>query len=130
VDDKSFDRRPVHALLALVAVTLLSGCSGASKGGKTTDPAAGIGQAAADAPAGVEMTLPRLGGGEVSLSRLRGHPVVVTLFTTWSLRCQAEAPLFTKMHERHRGQGLKVLGILLSDGTQERITRAATTIHL
>lgn len=61
----------------------------------------------------MEMTLPRLGGGKVSLAEVRGKPVVLALFTTWSLRCQAEAPLFVRIHERYRGKGLRVLGVAM-----------------
>lgn len=60
----------------------------------------------------LRLTLPRTAGGKLSLEALRGHPVVITLFTTWCLRCQAEAPLFVRAHERLRGRG-RVVGIAL-----------------
>jgi cytochrome c biogenesis protein CcmG, thiol:disulfide interchange protein DsbE len=59
----------------------------------------------------LRLTLPRLGGGTLSLESLRGRPVLITLFTTWCLRCQAEAPLFVRTHERYRGRGLAVVGV-------------------
>jgi peroxiredoxin len=61
----------------------------------------------------LRLTLPRTAGGKLSLEALRGHPIVITLFTTWCLRCQAEAPLFVRLHERLRGRGLRVVGIAL-----------------
>lgn len=60
----------------------------------------------------VDLELPRLGGGRLRLSHHRGKPVVVTLFTTWSLRSQAESPLFNQLHER-RNQEFQVVGIAL-----------------
>ncbi len=65
-----------------------------------------------DLPA-VKLTLPLLGGGEVSLQDLRGKPVLLTLFATWSLRCQAEVPLFSQLQERYGGRGLKVVSIAI-----------------
>ena len=50
----------------------------------------------------------------MSLSGLRGGPVVLTMFTTWSLRCQAEAPQFVQLHERWKSRGLRVVGVSLS----------------
>ena len=64
------------------------------------------------------MTLPRLGGGKLAIESYRGHPVLITLFTTWCLRCQAEAPLFIKIHEQRKPQGLEVVGIALDDLTK------------
>lgn len=119
MNDKSFNRRPRPDLrswgaLPVLLLAMAGGCSGASKSG-SADPELGIGQtpAADDTERGLEMTLPRLGGGKVSLSELRGKPVVLALFTTWSLRCQAEAPLFIRMHERYHTKGLRVVGVAL-----------------
>ena len=85
-----------------------SGSGGAGAAGKPLElnrPAAGAG--------GRGLTLPKLGGGSVSLADHRGKLVLVTLFTTWSLRSQAEAPRFIQYHERLGPRGLKVLPICL-----------------
>jgi thiol-disulfide isomerase/thioredoxin len=97
-----------HTTLAVVAV-LVTSCSGPDQkpGGELE-----LGKRSGGA-GGVQMTLPRLGGGRVALSELRGNPVVITLFTTWCLRCQAEAPLFVQLHEHGEGRGLRILGIAL-----------------
>jgi cytochrome c biogenesis protein CcmG/thiol:disulfide interchange protein DsbE len=65
---------------------------------------------------GVTMTLPQLGGGSLSIESYRGHPVLITLFTTWCLRCQAEAPLFVRLSERE--EGLRVVGVALDNLTK------------
>lgn len=64
--------------------------------------------------AAVDFTLPQLSGGSVTLSDLRGKPVLLFLFTTWDMRCQAEAPLFNQLHEKHGPRGLEVLGVALA----------------
>jgi len=89
----------------LWVLALMVGCGGTAKQG----PELELGKPGRSAT-GVEMTLPRVGGGKVSVSDLRGSPVVITLFTTWCLRCQAEASRFVQLHAR---EDLKVLGVAL-----------------
>jgi peroxiredoxin len=62
----------------------------------------------------VQLALPQLSGGTLSLEALRGRPVVVTLFTTWCFRCQAEAPALQRLHERFGPRGLAVLGVAMN----------------
>lgn len=95
----------------LLVLALVAGCGGTAKQG----PELELGKPGHKA-AGVEMTLPRLGGGKVSVSALRGSPLVITLFTTWCLRCQAEARRFVKLHARE-DLDLKVLGVALDATT-------------
>lgn len=45
---------------------------------------------------------------------LRGKPVLITLFTTGSIRCQAEMAIFIQLHEREGPRGLQVLGVALA----------------
>lgn len=95
---------------SILMLAALLGCSG---------PAAfGPGGAAEPVLGGppVRMSLPRLAGGSLALHSLRGKPVLITLFTTWSLDCQLEAPGFVRLDERFRGQGLAVIGIALDSG--------------
>ena len=91
--------------ILVLATLLATGCGSAAKQGPELE--LGVPDRRA---AGVEMTLPRVGGGKVSVSDLRGSPVVITLFTTWCLRCQAEARRFVQLHERKE---VKVLGVAL-----------------
>lgn len=99
-----------HPLVsALLAASLLaaSACGG-SDSARRADPDP-LGQQHAT-PA-LKLLLPRLGGGELAIQDLRGAPVLLTLFTTWSLRCQAEAPLLAALPERY--PGLQVVGVAL-----------------
>ena len=44
-------------------------------------------------------TLPTLGGGSITLSKLRGRPVYLNFFTSWCPACRAEAPELEKLHQ-------------------------------
>ena len=65
-------------------------------------------RAGAPAP---EIDLPTLDGGRVLLSRLRGHPVVVSFWGTWCPPCRSEFPELVKAHQTYGPDGLYVLGV-------------------
>ena len=68
-----------------------------------------------------EIDLPMLTGGRVQLSKLRGHPVVVSFWTTWCPSCRTEFPELVRLQETHAGTGLRILGVNGRD--QERSTK-------
>ena len=68
-----------------------------------------------------EIDLPRLQGGSVKLSGLRGHPVVVTFWGTWCPPCREEFPELVAAHRKYREAGLEVLAVNQRD--QELRTR-------
>ena len=56
-------------------------------------PSAKTASAQADLP---DVTLPRLGGGEVSLHQFLGQPLVLNLWATWCPPCRREMPLLVR----------------------------------
>jgi len=58
-----------------------------------------------------DFTLDLLGGGEVTLSDLRGKPVVVNLWASWCLPCRAEMPAIERVYRDYQDLGLVVLGV-------------------
>jgi thiol-disulfide isomerase/thioredoxin len=58
-----------------------------------------------------EIDLRTLAGGRVQLSRLRGHPVVVSFWGTWCPPCRSEFPELVRAHREHAPAGLHVLGV-------------------
>jgi thiol-disulfide isomerase/thioredoxin len=65
-----------------------------------------------------------LAGDAVSLSALRGHPVLLNLWATWCLPCLAEMPELAALHERYKDDGLAVVGLSVDDaGATERVHR-------
>jgi len=52
---------------------------------------------------------------EPTLAALRGHPVLLDFWATWCGPCQMEAPIVDKIAQRHRADGLAVIGVNTSD---------------
>jgi len=62
-------------------------------------------------------TPPEIGGQPVhgsdplSLERLSGRVVVLDFWATWCGPCRAVMPFLDRLHQRHHGQGLTVVGL-------------------
>jgi thiol-disulfide isomerase/thioredoxin len=51
----------------------------------------------------------------ITMSALRGHPVVLDFWATWCGPCQAEAPIVNGLAQRFKDTGLVVIGVNTSD---------------
>ncbi len=58
-------------------------------------------------------------GSTVSLSSLRGRPVLVNLWASWCPPCREEAPILERIWQRNRSRGVVVLGIDSRDGSAD-----------
>ncbi len=58
-----------------------------------------------------DFSLEQLGGGEITLSSLRGQVVILNIWASWCPPCRAEMPALQRVYESNRGRGLYVLGI-------------------
>ena len=50
-------------------------------------------------------------GQPVTLSALRGQPVVIIFWASWCVHCEKEMPLLQAMYEKYGDQGLQVVGV-------------------
>ena len=78
-------------------------------------PAATLGGAPPPSPrqgfSAPEFTLDLLGGGQVTLTDLRGQVVMVNLWASWCLPCRAEMPAIENVYRAYKDRGLVVLAV-------------------
>jgi peroxiredoxin len=58
-----------------------------------------------------DFSLTDVSGQPVTLSALRGQPVVVIFWASWCTHCEKEMPLMQTMYEKYGDQGLQVVGV-------------------
>lgn len=66
-----------------------------------------------------DFTLDLLDGGQLTLSELRGHPVVLNLWASWCLPCRSEMPAIEKIYQRYKDVGLIVIGLNMTSQDSE-----------
>lgn len=95
------------AILILIAGAIWIALTAASPGTTTSGkiPAPRTGFLAPD------FTLTSSEGDIVTLSELRGHPVIVNLWASWCGPCRAEMPALQHVHEAYKDTGLVLLAV-------------------
>ncbi len=58
-----------------------------------------------------DFTLTTLDGEQVTLSDMRGDPVILNLWASWCPPCRAEMPAIQEVYDSNRDRGLKVLAV-------------------
>lgn len=103
-------------------------CGGGCGGAGQADPANPLGGRRRQAP--VSLTLPLVGGGDLTMQSLRGVPVVLVIFSTWSMRAQAEAPQMVQLLEHHKARGLQMVGLAVAPPGEEVALMAETYMQV
>ncbi len=96
--------------LFVVSLLVLVACGGGDS--VSTDG----GSATADLA--TDFTMASLGGGEVTLSELRGQYVLVNFWATWCIPCRKEMPYLQEVHDKH--EDLVVLAVNMGED-EERV---------
>lgn len=101
--------RSPRSLLPALALAAALGCAAPERPG----------QVGSRAP---ELVTTSLDGDTVTLSSLRGQPVLLNLWATWCHPCRRETPLLQALHEEYEGRGLRVVGVSVDNrGATEAI---------
>ncbi|RLV56280.1 TlpA family protein disulfide reductase [Aeromicrobium phragmitis] len=102
-------RRPLLAVVAVLAIILASACSGAPAVEGTTAKLSGE----------------DLNGSHHDIADYAGEVVIVTVWASWCAPCRDEVPVLTDASERFGPEGLRVLGINFRDNADAARTFAA-----
>src|SRR5207253_2578241 len=71
----------------------------------------------------------RADGGTFSSAALRGRsPLIISFFATWCMPCREELPHLIDLYQKHRSEGLQVVGISVEDA--ETVKRFAREEHV
>ena len=62
-----------------------------------------------------DFTLRTFTGTQVSISTLKGRPVIINFWASWCPPCRQEMPLLIAVYEAHREAGLEVVAVNLTD---------------
>lgn len=98
----------MRLLSVLVAVVLLAGC-----GGERQRPRALVGDAA---PA---YSATNMSGDSVTLASFRGKVVLLNVWATWCAPCREEIPFLQTLYDRHKSEGLEIVGVSVDARGQE-----------
>jgi len=96
-------------LSLLTAAIVIAGCGGDSSDGQGITPGS-------EAP---DFQLQSLDGGKVSLSELRGRPVMLNFWASWCGPCRMEMPVFQEVSkdDMWKAGGLVILAVNLGESS-------------
>src|SRR6202521_937832 len=77
-----------------------------------------------------DFSLTDVDGHRVSLSELKGKPVLINFWATWCVPCRDELPLIRDAYLAHRAEGLSVIAINFGDESADTIRKFWTSYDL
>ena len=115
-----------NRLIVLIASILILGALWTliSRGPESSSQQSGVPPNPKEGFTAPDFTLDLLDGGQLSLSELRGHPVVLNFWASWCLPCRSEMPAIENVYQRYKDSGLIVIGLNLTSQDSESDARA------
>lgn len=68
-----------------------------------------------------DFSLITLDGKEITLKQFKDKVVILNFWASWCGPCRIEIPDFIKMYDKHKKDGLEIVGITLSSGNAAKI---------
>ncbi len=120
---KALRVRWILAVLIILPLISLSGCSGSGEGPSTPSrPASGgdvffVGEGSLNATGerAIDFTIKTFGGGTFTLSEHAGSPVLINFWASWCGPCRLEGPMLQKLYEKYGRRGLVFVGVAIQD---------------
>jgi len=75
-------------------------------------------------------TLTDIDGHRVSLSQLKGKPVLINFWATWCVPCRDELPLIRDEYLAHRAEGLTVIAVNFGDESSDTVRKFWSSYNL
>ena len=115
-----------NRLIVLIASILILGALWTliSRGPESSSQQSGVPPNPKEGFTAPDFTLDLLDGGQLSLSELRGHPIVLNFWASWCLPCRSEMPAIESVYQRYKESGLVVIGLNLTSQDSESDARA------
>jgi peroxiredoxin len=99
----------VAVLVVGVVLLVRSGVNGGS--GQVNAPPATVHGTLAQGQPAPDFSASTLQGSQLTLSSLRGKPVLINFFASWCTVCEVELPGIEQAYKEHRADGFTVVGV-------------------
>jgi peroxiredoxin len=99
----------VTVLVVGVVLLVRSGVNGGS--GQVSAPPATVHGTLAQGQPAPDFSAATLQGSQLTLSSLRGKPVLINFFASWCTVCEVELPGIEQAYKEHRADGFTVVGV-------------------
>ena len=94
----------------LIVFLTLTGCSGGAESTSVQKNTPKDKKGWGNAP---DFTLSKLGGGEFTLSALKGKVIILDFWATRCPPCRREIPDFIHLYKKYKDKGLEIVGVVL-----------------
>jgi cytochrome c biogenesis protein CcmG, thiol:disulfide interchange protein DsbE len=105
--DSTFSRFNILSILVLILggawIWISAAPPGSTTGGGVPAPRQGF-----QAP---DFTLENADGQTITLSQLRGRPVLINMWASWCTPCRAEMPAMQRIYQDYAGEGFEILAV-------------------
>ncbi|MGB9627175.1 MAG: peroxiredoxin family protein [Thermodesulfobacteriota bacterium] len=77
-----------------------------------------------------DFTLSTLDGGEITLSKLKGKPILLDFWATWCAPCRDSIPHLISLYNTYQDKGAEVIGISMDKGEIEKVKNFVRSLNI